>query len=381
MIPPVACLQEPAKPEPGGMPMSLTSALAFRQGGLILLDPPAPDAWRKALATERAQDLADDLLIRWEKTVTPELSLLGVREPGVHLLAPDGRRLEWWSTPPSDLPGALRSAGWKSLDDQYAELLRANPERVDLAWAKLDRSQARWLRAPTEARAETCASDLDRLLGLEYWSTGRSVFLKPEKEAPASVPKPLERAAMRHMPALVALIRAQPEAVAAWNLVAFLLPFHPAPPRLDQLLRDLAPGPETDVAFWPLSEAVSLAVEQRRAAKDWAGLRAFALARMEAIEAREARFHPSAAEAWSGRLVVTNEKVTRFSRRDEARAGKGYWLALWLEAALETGSASQAEEAARRLAAEGDGSGRVRGMLLCRQKGREDLASVLHEAR
>lgn len=381
MIPPVPCLQEPAKPERGVAPMPLAAALAFRQGGLILLDPPAPEVWRKALATERVQDLAEDLLIRWEKTISPDLSQLGIRESGVHLLAPDGRRIASWSTPPSDLPEALRNAGWKSLDDQYAELIRANPERVDLAWAKLDRSQARWLRSPTEARAGACAADLDRLLGLEHWPTGRSVFIKASGEGPAPAAKPLERASMRHMPALIALIQAQPEAVSAWNLVAFLLPFHPDPPRLDRLLMDLMPGPESDAAFWPLSEAVALAVDQRRGAKDWAGLRAFALSRLESLDARESRFHPSAAEAWSGRLIVSGEKVTRFSRRDEARAGKGYWLAVWLEAALEAGSSSQAEDAARRLASEGDGISRARGMVLSRQKGREDLATVLHEAR
>lgn len=380
MIQPPAYAQPAPEPDSAGR-LSLLAALAFNQGGLVLVDPPMADAWHKGLSTAAMEDLRDDLLIRWVKAGSPDLASLGLKEPGVYLLSTDGRRLAVWSSPPPDLPDALRAAGWKSLDDRYDDLLKSHPERVDLAWIRFERSQARWLRSPSEPRAEACARELDRLLRSENWAVGRSVFLKTAgggSTSPGSLV--LEKAAFKHMSTLVELVRAQPEAASAWNLIAFLVPLHPEPPRLDRLLMDLEPGPELDPAFWPFAEAVNLAVDQRRTLKDWPGMVTLARSRLDALDARAVRFHSSVADAWSGRMMVQGDKITKFSRRDETKTGFGYWLAVWLEAALESGLSSQVEEATRRLAAEGDGASRSRGIILARQKGRDDLARQLREA-
>jgi hypothetical protein len=378
MIPPLVALQQAESQRP----LPLVVALAFNQGGLILVDPSRPEAWRKALDSPGVKDLREDLLVRWVSAGSQEITALGLREPGAYLLASNGRKLASWAAPPADLAAAIRESGWKSLDDRYLDLLRMNPGRVDFAWALFERSQSRWLREPSQERAERCSDDLDRLLGMEHWTMGRSVFIQAaQPAAPDEKGDALSRAAQKHFPMLFDVVRSQPESASAWSLIAFLLPFHPSAPRLDRLLAELVPGPESDPAFWPMQEAIALAVDQRRGASDWDGLRAMALARLERMDELEALVHPSAAEGWSGRLTVTGDKVTKFTRREESRAGKGFWLAILLEAGLASGSVSQAEEAARRLSAEGDGGGRARGLVVCRRFKREDLARILQESK
>ncbi|MFN8011168.1 MAG: hypothetical protein U0P81_07170 [Holophagaceae bacterium] len=380
MIPPPALIAPQSQVVAEGRPaLSLLGLLAFRQGGIILVEPDHADSWRSALATEAMEDLKEDLLIRWIKPGDASLAPLGIQEAGVYLVDSAGSRLAAWTgPPPARLEVALREAGWTSLDDQYERLIRQYPSRVDLAWAMFQRAQARFLGRPTEARADACARAVDRLLAMDAWASGRSVFIGLEGGGETAKAFPsLSAVAKRHQSALEAQVRQQPECIAAWNLLAFLLPYQPRPTHWAALLGELTPGPESDAAFWPMAEVIRMAVEQRRNERDWTGLRAFAMARLELLESRANRYHDSAAEAWSGRMTVAQDKVTYFTRRDESRSGRGFWLSAWFEASLESGRPGEAASLARRVAVEGDESSRLKCIGLARTAKREDLVAII----
>lgn len=351
--------------------------------GMLLLVGYAP-GWYLRLEDPFLQDVADELMVGYVPVQDPLLRRLGLQAPGAYLLNEFGRSLGSWNAGvPQDLRKAFEDVGWRSLEAEMKVFLRSHPERLDVRWRLV---QKLWLRVDqrhSQAGVDELASALEEFFRQDGWAQ------LPPRALPALFPAdpeqpsgPLAELAQSRLVRVREVLKRDPEAFLAWEMLAFLTPWSPGPePRIYRVLEELDTPPALfrNLSDWPGELPLRLAEAQLRRLKDWPGLEAYAAGRRTRLEARFLESTQDLPGPWAARFGDPATPEPRPAFIQEAAGDIGRWQVLEMEAQLEQGHAGSAGTTASLILRNGDPASIAAARGIARRLGAEAVVKSLEE--
>jgi hypothetical protein len=361
VFPPAQIVQAP----PGALQSRLGSShakkwisgLAGKRGMLVLVGY-AP-GWNARLDDPFFLEVEEELAVVYVSPQDPLLGRLGIQAPGAHLLGESGKALGGWTAGvPQDLRRAFAELGWKSMEEELREFLRAHPDRLDVRWRLVQKAWLRAVRRRTLTHFQDLAGLLEDFFKQEGWAQlparGLPALLPSEARRPTG---PLADLAQGRIEVVRDALRRDPEAPLAWEMLAFLSSWKDDPePRLSTFIADLEAPPQLfrTLGAWPLDLALKLAEAQLRRQADWAGMEVFATGRRELLERHILKSAPELPAAWAAKLGESRFNEMRSAFLQEACLAIGRWHLLELEAQLEQGHFGAAETTASHILGDGE---------------------------
>lgn len=377
LLAPAVVLGAQVEEKPKDLPF--LAQLAFYRGGILFLQ--APSQMVNEIRSDKYAARLDKVLVRDLVPGGETSRKLGLNIPGVYFLDRNGTVLrEVHGDALGPFEDILGQLGWLSPDQAYEAFLKEDPGRLDVLWKVWNKALVDLGSNPSKEVLSRVGRALDALLKEQSWGEVPNVFQtpppKPEKADPENEVGTL---ATRYWNTVETEVRRSPEHSPLWQVASFLAEWSSESHWLYRLIQEIPPPPleDVDLAAWPNSQALDQAELQLRSKKNWRGLKEFAESRISLVDAYAKSFSPEAANAWSGTMILSGEKVIKPSRKEKLSSTYGKWMLLAFDASLEEGRMQAAHGWAVRLQQEGDQESQRKALYLAEAFHQTELA-VLH---